>query len=465
MSGGIAVFRLLGPMGGSLGGSLVKRRAVAFLCRILGVAVVLWMAWLAHAWEGLARYDALLGMLAEFFIVSILFALVCPEVALRRGRVNSPSSAAKLLGIGFILALLLPLVFPERLDPQQALASGRILYYLSTFTVAGILYIGATRILAYLSKFSVPRKILLIGDEERSKAVQRRISRHLGVGTPTQIAVRPLPEVTPDELIRLAADEGADEVVIAAPDGGGRGILGLRLPDLRLKVQTAARFLESATGRVEINRLSQDCVVHLDNPTEASPAEVIKRCADIAGSFVALVMSAPLMLLIAIAVKLCDAGPVIYRQIRVGYSGKPFVLYKFRTMSVDAEEPGKPVWAKKGDRRVTSVGRLLRLTRADELPQLVNVLKGQMSLVGPRPERPEIVLCLQHEIIGYSLRHSMKPGITGWAQLKVGYTSDVAGARRKLAYDLYYIRHFSILLDVYILAKTLNTVLWMEGAR
>ena len=193
-------------------------------------------------------------------------------------------------------------------------------------------------------------------------------------------------------------------------------------------------------------------------------AAFVRRLAEIAFCTALLALTLPLMLVTAVAIRLEGGGPVLFRQIRIGQHGAPFHVLKFRTMRTDAE-PNGPVWATVNDPRITRIGALLRRSRSDELPQLLNVLRGDMSLVGPRPERPHFVELLAREIPGYHDRAAVKPGITGWAQVRFRYGSSVEDARRKLEYDLYYLRHRSLLLDLLILALTVRVVLSHQGAR
>ena len=181
-------------------------------------------------------------------------------------------------------------------------------------------------------------------------------------------------------------------------------------------------------------------------------------------ALVALILLLPVLLVIAIIIKFSSSGPVIYRQVRTGYRGKTFLLLKFRTMGIDAEESG-PKWASKSDRRVTPLGRFLRSSRLDELPQLVNVIKGDLSIIGPRPERPEFYESLREEIPLFTIRTLVRPGITGWAQVRLGYTSTVAEAKRKIEYDLFYIQHMSPRLDLSIFGRTVKLLLAGGGGR
>jgi exopolysaccharide biosynthesis polyprenyl glycosylphosphotransferase len=220
--------------------------------------------------------------------------------------------------------------------------------------------------------------------------------------------------------------------------------------------------------------LSQSLPVELLNHTwlrlaekshliERHPMRKLKRLADVVLSIVGIFFFLPVLIICAIAVKLGTPGPVIFRQQRVGWRGKNFTIYKLRTMQHGSEQ--RPQWAEVNDARITRVGRFLRLTHIDELPQLWNVLKGEMSFVGPRPERPEFVEQLEEQIPFYDVRHSMLPGITGWAQVNFRYGASVADARRKLELDLYYVMHASLILDLLILLKTVQVVLFLRGSR
>jgi exopolysaccharide biosynthesis polyprenyl glycosylphosphotransferase len=188
-----------------------------------------------------------------------------------------------------------------------------------------------------------------------------------------------------------------------------------------------------------------------------------KRVSDVVLSITALVFFWPLLTLCAIAIRLESSGPVIFRQTRVGWHGKPFTIFKLRTMRHGSER--SPQWAKVDDARITRIGRFLRRTHIDELPQLINVLRGEMSFVGPRPERPEFVEQLSRQIPYYDVRHYLKPGITGWAQVNFRYGASVADARRKLEFDLYYVMHVSLVLDLLVTLKTVQVVLFMRGSR
>jgi exopolysaccharide biosynthesis polyprenyl glycosylphosphotransferase len=192
---------------------------------------------------------------------------------------------------------------------------------------------------------------------------------------------------------------------------------------------------------------------------------MVKRAIDLVASLLLLTVTLPLLAATALAIKLESPGPVFYRQERVGQGGRPFMLFKFRSMRQDAEADGTPRWAQQADPRVTRIGALIRKTRIDEIPQAINVLRGDMSFVGPRPERPFFVDELGAQVPFYRERHSVKPGITGWAQLNYPYGASVEDARQKLQYDLFYIKYYTVMLDIAIGLQTVRVVLWNAGAR
>lgn len=218
------------------------------------------------------------------------------------------------------------------------------------------------------------------------------------------------------------------------------------------------------TGRVDLAAINDNSPPPRPANRKSQPASLFKRAFDLAAALGLLVFLAPLLALVAVAIKVDSTGPVLYRQRRVGLDGREFDIFKFRSMREDAERDGAR-WAAQNDDRITRVGRLIRRTRIDEIPQALNILRGEMSFVGPRPERPEFVRLLEKEIPHYHDRHVVKPGITGWAQVKHSYTASVEGAREKLRYDLFYVRRYSPLLDLMIVIMTVRVALLGIGSR
>jgi sugar transferase (PEP-CTERM system associated) len=270
-------------------------------------------------------------------------------------------------------------------------------------------------------------------------------------------------------LYEVARDYRVNEIVVALDERRKNFPIDdlLECKMRGIKVVDLVSFYEARTGQIRLDALNPSSLIFSDGFRKSVLISSSKRLFDILVSLVLLIVALPVMVLTAFGIFLESRcrEPVLYRQVRVGKDGVCFKVLKFRTMSVDAEKDGTPKWADKNDSRVTKIGKFLRKLRIDELPQLINVIKGEMSFVGPRPERPEFVSQLASEIPYYLLRHKVKPGITGWAQIAYPYGSTVQDAVEKLQYDLYYLKNYSMLFDLYILFQTVHTVLWGRGAR
>jgi sugar transferase (PEP-CTERM system associated) len=269
-------------------------------------------------------------------------------------------------------------------------------------------------------------------------------------------------------LLDFVIDLDVDEVVVAMEDRR-RGLPVHQLLDCRLAgvpVTDVLGFMERETGKVELSMLYPSWLIYTDGINSRGLVRLVTRIFDLFAAGVLLLLAAPLMLLTALAIWVGSGfrGNVLYAQTRVGLEGQPFTLYKFRSMGEDAEKDGA-VWAEENDPRVTRVGKIIRATRIDELPQLLNVISGSMSFVGPRPERPEFIASLSEKIPYYRERHCVKPGITGWAQLCYPYGASEQDALEKLQYDLYYVKKKSVLFDLMILLQTAEVVLWRKGSR
>jgi sugar transferase (PEP-CTERM system associated) len=268
------------------------------------------------------------------------------------------------------------------------------------------------------------------------------------------------------EIAGLVDRYGVDRIVVAVADRRGRlpvsELVHAKLSGVR--VEEAATTYERLTGKVMLENIKPSWVIFSDGFRVSRIRRMLKRGADVVLSLVGLVVAAIPMALTAIAVWLDSGRPVLYPQERVGQFGRVFTLFKFRSMRVDAEG-AVPIWAREGDRRVTRVGRFIRLTRLDELPQFWNVLRGDMSFVGPRPERPYFVELLSQDIPFYHERHAIKPGLTGWAQVKYRYGASVEDAAEKLRYDLYYVKHLSLFFDLTIVFDTVKVILFGKGAQ
>ncbi|WP_026840881.1 TIGR03013 family XrtA/PEP-CTERM system glycosyltransferase [Citrifermentans bremense] len=266
------------------------------------------------------------------------------------------------------------------------------------------------------------------------------------------------------DLLQTARNHKVSIIVVALAER--RGVLPLqemmRCKLNGIEIVDAPTFYEIVQGKLMLEEMTPSWIIFSSGFRRNALINVYKRCVDILLSVVGLLLVAPFFPLIALAIKLDSPGPLFFKQVRVGTGEKPFLLYKFRSMCQDAERNGA-VWAAKNDARVTRVGKFLRNSRIDEIPQLYNVLKGEMSFIGPRPERPEFVENLKKDIYYYSKRHTIKPGVTGWAQVRYPYGATVEDAKEKLRYDLYYIKNLSFLLDTQIIFETVKVVLFGRG--
>lgn len=266
-------------------------------------------------------------------------------------------------------------------------------------------------------------------------------------------------------LLRLAQNFMADKIVVSLAERRGffpvEELLSCKLAGI--EVMDAPSFYESATHKLLIENINPSWFIFSHGFKVTWFLRLCKRILDITASLFGLVCFFPLIPFIILAIKLDSSGPILFRQVRVGQGDRPFTLMKFRSMRQDAEAETGAVWSQDNDSRITRIGSLLRRSRLDEIPQLLNILKGDMSLVGPRPERPEFVNELKKMIPYYSERHYIKPGLTGWAQVCYSYGSSIEDAVEKLRYDMYYIKNISIMLDMYVIIKTFSVVLLGKG--
>jgi sugar transferase (PEP-CTERM system associated) len=269
-------------------------------------------------------------------------------------------------------------------------------------------------------------------------------------------------------LTQTAHRLGVDEIIVALTERRSGSMPLRELLDCKLsgvQVFDITTYFERMLGQIRIDFVNAGWLIFGDGFNQGFYRTAVKRIFDILCSLILILLAAPIMVITAIVIKLESQGPIFYRQERVGYNSKNFKVSKFRSMRTDAEKDGKPRWATAQDDRVTRVGHIIRRLRIDELPQLFNVLNGDMSLVGPRPERPFFVEQLTNEIPYYAVRHSIKPGVTGWAQVRYQYGSTIEDSQEKLQYDLYYVKNHSLFLDFVILFETVGVVLTGKGAR
>ena len=272
----------------------------------------------------------------------------------------------------------------------------------------------------------------------------------------------------PSSLPDLAYALEADEIVVALTERRAGSMPLRQLLDCKvsgIKVYDLNTHFEKTLGQIRTDYLNASWLIFGDGFNQGAWRTAVKRTFDIIAATLLLLLASPVMVITSILIKMESAGPVLYRQERVGLNGRNFSIAKFRSMRTDAEKDGTPRWAAAKDDRVTRVGHVIRRLRVDELPQLFNVLRGEMSLVGPRPERPFFVEQLTQELPFYALRHSVKPGVTGWAQVRYAYGATVEDSLQKLQYDLYYVKNHGLFLDLVVLLETVGVVLTGKGAR
>ncbi len=367
-----------------------------------------------------------------------------------------------------------------------------IYYWLPGLVVGrGIFLVGAAFIVLFVSGWRIAfewlssrmaphERVLIVGTSVASTELAREIfdRRHqLGVEFAGFIEVPgagPHPAEldaiilgTTHDIPRIVSEQKVDRVVVSLADARGKismdELLHMKLND-GVRFDHLASVYAEYTGKIAVENLRPSWFVFSEGFRKGRLLHLAKRGLDVAASAIALIVFSPVMGLVALAIRITSPGPVFYHQARVGMNGRVFTVHKFRSMGVDAESTTGAVWSRAGDPRVTATGRVLRRTRLDELPQFWNILNGDMSIVGPRPERPEFVEELKAEIPFYGQRHVVRPGLTGWAQVRHSYGSSVQDSLQKLQYDLYYIKNLSIAFDLFIMLETIKTVLVRRGS-
>ena len=372
------------------------------------------------------------------------------------------------LGIIFLSAIFF-------LIPSLSLWRSNLLYAMG-FS-AGMLIVLRILLGRTLGGMAFKRRIVVLGAGPRAVRLKTLASsRDSGFVVVGYVAMNDGPQLIPEAINRDAiynlADHvvvlNASEVVLALEERRNALPLKdlLRIKTTGVHVNEISTFLERETGRVDLASVNPSWLIFSDGFSSGRRlSSIAKRLFDLGASALLLVLTAPVIVIGAILVKLESRGPAFYRQARVGLFGQEFSIIKLRSMRQDAEVDGKAVFAQENDPRVTRVGRFIRKTRIDELPQIWSVLKGEMSFVGPRPERRQFVDDLEQQLPYYAERHMVKPGITGWAQINYPYGANLEDSRHKLEYDLYYAKNYTPFLDLLILLQTLRVVLWPDGAR
>ena len=433
------------------------------------------LAWLLRAWQ----IDMAVEPISHRWTSLVSFALVVQLGMIAVGVYGMEaiqslrfSLMRQMAAVSLAVILLATLYF---LFPAVALWRSNLAY---AMPLAIILPMASRVILLkQLDSKTFQRRIFVLGAGERAARIgalaDKSGSGFVVVGYVSMTDMPPVVAgaVSRNEITNLAdfvVEREAGEVVLALEER--RKALPLadlvRVKTTGVHVNEISSFLERETGRVDLATVNPSWFIFSDGFTAGQRlSKVAKRMFDVAASILILVGTLPVTLLAALAVRMDSKGPILYRQTRTGLYGEPYTIYKFRSMRQDAEAGGKAIWAQERDPRITRVGQFLRQSRIDEIPQAWNVLRGEMSFVGPRPERPEFVKELEAQIPYYAERHMVKPGLTGWAQVNYPYGASIEDARAKLEYDLYYAKNYTPFLDILILLQTVRVVLWPEGAR
>ena len=446
---------------------------VRTLVLLIGEALIIWTSFLLGAVYEL-REDSYLVLNYEGGYLKILgvtvLVLLCSHWLdlYDTARLNTKGELYfRLLMVPGVLAFLLAGIAYVR--PNYLLGSGSSAVVLIILTVA---LFGWRLGFTWLVQLPIlVERVYVLGTGERAQRVVQGLRQNPEIGVEIASWTGKMEgAVTRDSvaahLLEIVNKQKVHRVIVAMPDR--RGTIPMReLLDLRMqgvKIEDATTWLEKISGKIEVENLYPSWLVYGQGFRRSTPFIVIRRVVSVIISLLGLTLALPLLPLIVLAIRLDSKGPVFYTQARVGKAGRVFNVVKFRTMRQDAEAANGPQWAGDHDPRVTRVGKFLRVSRLDEIPQLWCVLKGDMAFVGPRPERPEFIEWLSKEIPYYGVRHMVRPGLTGWAQVKYKYGSTVEDSREKLQYDLFYIKNASIGLDLLIMFLTVKTVLLRRGA-
>lgn len=430
-------------------------------------------AWIrfGFSWERALHY----GVVPKAILITLIcqMTLYYSDTYVLKGRRSLQEtffSFLQAMGLAYIILSLLYYLIP-------GLIIGRGIGVMSFSVLLLVLTLWRRLFDRYLTASFMRERILMVGTGEIARKLVEAIIYDPGWGMKVVGFVTADPEEIGESIVnptviggiaqlhRLVNEHAIDRIVVALDEQRGtlpvREILRCKLEGVR--VEEGTTLMEQLSGKISVENLRPSWIIFSDGFRKTRVTKLAKRLIDLAVSLVLLTLTWPLMGIVALAIKLDSPGPVLYRQIRVKQWSRQYTLFKFRSMKQDAETNGAQ-WAAENDERITRVGRIIRKLRLDELPQLYNVIVGEMSLVGPRPERPEFMRELREKIPFYDERHSVKPGLTGWAQVKFPYGNTVEDSIEKLEYDLYYIKHMSPTLDLLIIFLTIKVVLLGRGA-
>ncbi len=411
------------------------------------------------------------GAQSIFFVVAIMLSLVMMGLYQRQFISDLKIALLRLIASFATAVLTMSIIFyvmPDIRIWMSALLPALAISLLGVF-LARVFFVRVADINVF------KRRVLVFGTSNQAQEIETLESLggflcvgFLRIGDENSTIEPPRILDRSADLVDIIDEYDVDEVVVAIQERRGAmptsELLACRMQGIQ--ISDFWTFMERQKGQVELEALRPSWMIFSEGFSSRSRLQrSVKRIFDVVVSLLMLLFSLPVTLLAAAAVYLQDRGPIFYRQERVGLYGRPFYLLKFRSMRVDAEKDGVARWALSNDTRITPIGTFIRLTRIDEIPQIYNVLRGEMSFIGPRPERPTIIAELAKDIPFYNYRDAVKPGITGWAQINYPYGASVEDAKQKLKFDLFYIKNYSLMLDFLILLQTVRVVLWPQGVR
>ncbi|MFC5578024.1 TIGR03013 family XrtA/PEP-CTERM system glycosyltransferase [Lysobacter niabensis] len=461
--------------------ALASRKSRALLLLWLGETALLMLAVLSAAW---VRFVGDPGSFFSFFASAparaVVFAATITvsmvafglyQVHVRHSRTEFFVRLVFSFAFGGVALLVLYYLVPRTYIGRGVLAMALVI---------GFLGVAMLRLIVdRVFKTDVfRRRVLVFGAGENADLINSRLRRRADRQSFVVVGFLPVPDqpVHVSEKLLLNTDFSLSEIaewlqvfeIVVAPDER-RGALPmeemLKCAQRGITVTDLSTFFEREAGMIKLNVVDPSWLAFSGGFDHSLPRRLSKRFFDLTAACALLLVAWPFMLVVAVCIALESRGPILYRQTRIGENGRSFELIKFRSMRVDAEADGVARWASQDDDRTTRVGRIIRLSRLDELPQLFNILRGDMSFVGPRPERPQFVDMLSQEVRYYNVRHCVKPGLTGWAQLRYPYGASVRDAEEKLTFDLFYVKNHGLVFDLMILLQTVEVVLFHRGSR
>jgi sugar transferase (PEP-CTERM system associated) len=452
-----------------------RKFAFVLLESLFIIAIIITGAYLRFLWDlsSFPGYDVLFSKALVITLIAqlCLYYFDLYDLKIFKSNIELAIRLLQSLGVASIILAVLYFLFPD-------LIIGRGIFFISLGFIAAAIIVWRLLYNYLIKNKHLDQRILIVGCGSLAQNIARMIGGREDSGFKVVGCVaenlEKMSESTafaptiglPSQILDLAQKEKVDRIIVALDDRRGKfpesQLLACKLKGI--DVSEGMKFFENLTGKLQVENLTPSFIIYSGHFIKSKLARGLKRVTEFLVSSLGLMLFSPVLLIVPVLIKLEDGGPVFYKQERVGENGKSFNLLKFRSMIENAEANG-PVWSQENDARITRIGQWIRKCRLDEVPQMINVLKGEMSFIGPRPERPSFVEELRNKIPFYDLRICVRPGITGWAQIRYPYGASEEDALEKLKYDLYYIKNWSFFFDALILFETIKVVLFGKGAR